>query len=142
MERREFISMLGAGAASLAAEKLASAQAGLQSAGAGTRKSERPNFILIYPDSMGAKALGCYGNAIAKTPTMDALAAGGVRFAECTSQNPLCFPSRACLHTGKYVEAHGCRDNGVNLLDPVHPTFARMLQAAGYRTGYFGKTHN
>lgn len=107
-----------------------------------TPTGDRPNFVFIFPDSLGANAVGCYGNALARTPTIDQLAATGIRFKHCTAPTPLCFPSRGSLHTGKYASTHGCRDNNVGVTDPEHPTLARSLRAAGYRTGYFGKTHN
>ena len=102
-----------------------------------------PNFVFIYPDSLGANALGCYGNPLVQTPYIDALADQGIRFEQCLAQNPVCEPSRSCLHTGKYVAGHGLRNNNCGKLYlPHHPTFAQSLRQAGYHLSYYGKTHS
>lgn len=63
------------------------AQLGLSAlAPAATR---RPNIILIYADDLGYGDLGCYGSNI-RTPNLDRLAAGGMRFTNCNSANPVC----------------------------------------------------
>jgi arylsulfatase len=103
---------------------------------------KKPNFIILYPDSLGANALSCYGCKNAYTPNIDALAAGGVRMENCTSQNPVCMPSRASLLTGKYVSTHDVYDNGVIPYPVGHKTFQQLLKGAGYHTAYFGKTHS
>lgn len=100
-----------------------------------------PNYVILYPDSLGANAVGAYGCAAAQTPNLDALAAGGLRFAACTAQNPVCMPSRTSLHTGTYVATHGFYDNNVIAGAVDRPSLVRSLRAAGYRTIYLGKTH-
>ncbi len=104
--------------------------------------SKKPNFLVIYPDTLGARAVGCYGNPIVKTPNIDALAATGVKFENCTSQNPVCCPSRMSLHTGKYVSAHGLLNNNMKYYPESHFTIPRFLKDQGYRTAYYGKTHS
>jgi arylsulfatase A-like enzyme len=100
-----------------------------------------PSFVILYPDSLGANAVGAYGCTAAQTPHLDALAAGGLRFDACTAQNPLCMPSRTSLHTGTYVATHGFYDNGVMAGAVDRPSLVRSLRTAGYRTIYLGKTH-
>ena len=60
-----------------------------------------PNIILIMADDLGREGLSCYGSLSSKSPNLDALAAGGVRFANAYS-TPLCSPSRAAIMTGRY----------------------------------------
>src|SRR5688572_11218072 len=71
---------------------------------------ERPNIILIMSDDIGIGGFSCYGSDKYKTPQIDALAAGGVRFENCYSV-PLCGPSRACLLTGRYPFRTGMTSN-------------------------------
>ncbi len=102
----------------------------------------RPNFLIIYPDTLGARAVGCYGNPTVKTPNIDKLAETGIKFNNCTSQNPVCMPSRMSLHTGKYVSGHGVLDNSTGYYPEDQLTFARFLGGHGYHRAYFGKTHS
>jgi arylsulfatase A len=43
-------------------------------------QTRRPNIVLIMADDMGYECLGCYGGTSYRTPNLDALARGGVRF--------------------------------------------------------------
>ncbi|OGV37558.1 MAG: hypothetical protein A2X48_22020 [Lentisphaerae bacterium GWF2_49_21] len=104
--------------------------------------SIKPNFVILYPDSLAKKAISCYGCPSAFTPNIDRLALGGAMFENCTSQNPACMPSRASLLTGKYVSAHGVYDNGVADYPQGHVTFQQILKRNGYHTAYYGKTHS
>ena len=47
--------------------------------------ARRPNVILIMADDLGREGLSCYGSLSYKTPNLDALAAGGIRFANAYS---------------------------------------------------------
>ena len=86
----------------------------------------RPNFLLILADDLGWSDLGCYGGEI-RTPTLDALAAGGVRFTQFYNTSRCC-PSRASLLTGLYPhQAHVgnmTADRG-----PEFPGYRGTLQA-------------
>src|SRR5436305_819409 len=67
--------------------------------------SRRPNILLILADDLGRSDLGCYGGEI-RTPNLDRLAQGGLRFTQfynCAR----CCPSRACLLTGLYPHQAG-----------------------------------
>ena len=77
------------------------------------------------------------------TPNLNALAAHGVRFANCYSASPLCMPSRTSMVTGKYPSQHGVCGN---MSEPVGAAergdaYPRHLQEAGYHTAYIGKHH-
>ncbi len=124
------------GAAMLAAAFLATS-ASAQSKG-------RPNIIFILGDDISARALSCYGGPI-KMPELDRLAKNGVQFANAWSA-PLCGPSRAVLHTGKYPHHQGYFENYVYPRlpfydDPRHLTLLKMTRQAGYATAMFGKMH-
>ena len=126
--RREFLKTLGLGTVSLALPgTLWADQKGLRPA------ATKPNIILIMADDMGYSDIGCYGGEI-KTPNLDALATGGMRFTQfynCAK----CSPTRASLLTGQYDQAVGVK----NLEHGA--TFGEVLRAAGYRTILTGKWH-
>ena len=65
----------------------------------------RPNILLIMSDDMGFSDLGCYGGEI-RTPHLDALARGGVRFTQFYNMGRCC-PTRASLLTGLYPHQAG-----------------------------------
>jgi choline-sulfatase len=91
-------------------------------------------------DQLTARALPAYGNRIAKTPHIDALAAGGVVFDSFYCNSPLCAPSRFSTLSGRQVSAIGAYDNAAEF--PAHvPTFAHYLRRAGYQTVLSGKMH-
>ncbi|MBM3854297.1 MAG: sulfatase [Verrucomicrobia bacterium] len=101
---------------------------------------DRPNVLFILCDDLRPEALGCYGSAHVRTPHIDALAAGGVRFANAFCTTSLCSPSRASILTGLYAHRHGVRDNFTEL--PPHlPHWPARLRASGYQTAYLGKWH-
>ena len=136
--RRDFLkSSLLAGAAVSLGSRTASA--------AGTRQStsaSRPNIIFILSDDHGLDGVGCYGSDRHKdrTPNMDALAAGGIRFERCYSA-PLCGPTRCEINTGRYAFRTGGLTNqtaGNPLAKDEYP-LARILTEAGYDTCSVGK---
>lgn len=102
--------------------------------------SSRPNVVFITADQMGAADVGCYGSGIGSTPTLDRLAASGVRFDRCYATHPVCAPNRATFLTGRSAGVHGVITNNF-VLRPDTPTYAQALRLAGYRTGAFGKFH-
>eukprot|EP01041_Mallomonas_annulata_P020506 gene20506-40303_t len=91
-------------------------------------------------DQLTASALATYGNTVSKTPTIDALAAGGVVFESAYTNSPLCAPSRYVFLSGKLPSAIGAYDNAAELPSEVL-TFAHHLRHAGYRTVLSGKMH-
>lgn len=97
--------------------------------------AERPNIVLIMADDMGYEALAANGGESCKTPNLDKLAAGGIRFTNCFA-NPLCTPSRAKIMTGQYNVRNYLK---FGLLDRGQTTFAHQLKEAGYATCIAGK---
>jgi arylsulfatase A-like enzyme len=102
--------------------------------------ARRPSFLLFVTDQQRADQLGCYGNAQARTPHLDALAARGTVFDEFHVATPSCMPNRASLFTGRMPSAHGVRVNGIEL-HHAELTFPELLRRAGYRTVLVGKSH-
>jgi arylsulfatase A len=95
----------------------------------------RTNIILILADDLGYECLGCNGGQSYRTPNLDRMAAGGLRFEHCYAQ-PLCTPSRVQIMTGRY-NFRNYKDFGY--LDPDEVTFANILKQAGYATCIAGK---
>ena len=73
--------------------------------------TEAPNIVLIVADYMGASDIGPYGATDIKTPSLDSLAAQGVRFTNFSAAAPICGPSRAAMLTGKYPARIGFENN-------------------------------
>ncbi len=97
------------------------------------------HILLIMTDQFRVDHLGCDPRTRMATPNLDRLGASGV-FTNCWSTNPICQPARASLLTGKYSHQIGMQTMSGDL-DPRHPTYARALQGAGYRTAGIGKFH-
>src|SRR2546422_680779 len=97
-------------------------------------RAERPNVLFVTIDTLRADHVGCYGHAGAATPTLDGLAARGVRFATAVAHVPLTGPSHACLLTGLTPLGHGFRDNGGFALPAEGKTVAEDFRRARYRT--------
>jgi len=95
------------------------------------------NVILVTVDTLRADKVGCYGNPSVRTPAMDALAAGGIRFENCISQTPLTLPSHTTILTGTLPPFHGVRDNGGFVVPPELVTLAETFKAQGYDTAAF-----
>ena len=100
-----------------------------------------PNILFIMADDLGAGDLGCYGQKRILTPNIDRLAAEGTRFTQVYAGAPVCAPSRCVLLTGLHNGHARIRDNvphGI-FLHREDSTIAKVLKAAGYRTGAVGK---
>jgi arylsulfatase A-like enzyme/Tfp pilus assembly protein PilF len=95
------------------------------------------NVLLVTLDTTRADRIGCYGYAKAKTPTLDSLAANGVRFANTYCQVPLTAPSHSSLFTSTYPLSHGVHDNGFYSLAPEFDTLAEILKSNGFQTAAF-----
>ncbi|HPW16747.1 MAG TPA: tetratricopeptide repeat protein [Candidatus Aminicenantes bacterium] len=94
------------------------------------------NVLLVTLDTTRADRLGCYGYPAARTPRLDALAAGGVRFARAYAPAPLTLPSHASIMSGLQPVAHGVRNNGHDLPAGIG-TLATILKAKGFATAAF-----
>ena len=100
----------------------------------------KPNVLLITVDQWPGSLMGCAGHPVVMTPTLDQLAANGVRFANAYSECPVCIPARRTLMTSLSPASHGCRDNGHKPMPPV-PTLAQSFRDAGYQAYAVGKMH-
>jgi arylsulfatase A-like enzyme len=120
------------------------AGAGLASRLSGQART-KPNIVLIYADDVGYGDLSCYGATRVRTPNLDRLAAGGVRFTNAHSTSATCTPSRYSLLTGEYAwrkRGTGVLPGDASLIVPTdRETLPAMLQKHGYRTGVVGKWH-
>ncbi len=108
-------------------------------------QQERPNLLWIYVEDM-CDWLGCYGDALADTPTLDALAARGARFDRAYMPAPVCSPTRSAVITSCWqttIGAHNHRssrtpDDQIALPEGVR-TVPELLREAGYYTFNRGK---
>lgn len=102
--------------------------------------SDVPNILFIQCDQLTAAMLGAYGNPIASTPHIDALAEQGVVFESAYTNFPLCAPSRFSMLSGQLTSKIGAYDNAAEFPSSV-PTFAHYLRWMGYQTSLVGKMH-
>jgi len=100
-------------------------------------RDSRPDILLVTIDTLRADRVGAYGDPLAQTPGMDALAANGVLFREAHAVTPLTLPSHASILTGLYPRNHGLRDNGGFHLSDDVVTVAEVLSGSGYQTAAF-----
>ena len=101
----------------------------------------RPNVLFIMADQWPARALGAAGHACVQTPTLDHLAAEGVRFTNAYAECPVCIPARHSIMTGTPPRTHGDRTFQPKLPMPDLPTLAGCFRAAGYQAFAAGKLH-
>src|SRR5437667_11879348 len=107
--------------------------------------AKKPNIIYILADDFGYGELGCYGQKKIKTPSLDKMAAQGLRFKQHYAGNAVCAPSRCVLMTGLHSGHAQIRNNSEIKPDGQQPiaegtaTIARLLKMAGYVTGMIGK---
>lgn len=103
----------------------------------------RPNVLLICIDDLKPN-LGCYGDPIAITPGIDALAARGLRFDAAYCNQAVCAPSRNALMTGLRPQTLGIYDLGTNFRAsrPDAVTMGQAFQAAGYHAAGLGKIYH
>ncbi len=135
--------------------------AGLASAW-GAAANAKPNIVFILIDDFGYADTGAYGAKDIRTPHIDRLAREGVRFTDFYANAPVCTPTRCGFITGRWQQRVGLEwafgftadawrrqgdewvrepdMHGLGLPTSV-PTLPKMLQAAGYATGAFGKWH-
>jgi arylsulfatase A-like enzyme len=95
------------------------------------------NVLLLTLDQFRGDCLSVGGHPVVRTPNLDRLAAGGVRFTRHYSQAAPCAPGRACLYTGTYQFNNRVVGNGTPL-DRRFDNVALAARRAGYRPVLFG----
>lgn len=105
------------------------------------------NVIFFLTDQHRADTLGAYGNQVARTGHLDALAASGTRFDRWYTPTAICTPARASLLTGMAPFRHKLLANyerNVGYQEDLREgqfTFSEALRGAGYNCGLIGKWH-
>ena len=129
----------------------------------GAHALAKPNVLLIVSDDQGYRDLGCFGSGEVQTPHLDRLARGGIKLTSFYVAWPACTPSRGALFTGRYPQRNGVYDmirneapdygyqykpgeyeatfERIGGMDTREVLLPRMLKAAGYTSGIFGKWH-
>lgn len=111
---------------------------------------KKPNIIYIYADDMGYGDVGFNGQKYIKTPTLDKMAAEGIKFTDHYTGAPICAPARCILMTGRHSGASYIRNNqemrnddpyksGQLPIPDEEETVAEILKEAGYTTAAIGK---
>jgi arylsulfatase A-like enzyme len=100
----------------------------------------RPNVVLCMTDDQGWGDVSYNGLTEIKTPTLDAMAANGMRFDRFYAAAPLCSPTRASVLSGRHPFRSGVFNPG-SPFRVEELTLAEVLKPAGYATGHFGKWH-
>jgi arylsulfatase A-like enzyme len=102
--------------------------------------AKRPNIVFLLADDLRWNALGCMGDAIIRTPHVDALAARGTLFRNHFVTTSICSVSRASIFAGQYARRHQINDFATPFTPAAFAqTYPALLRAAGYRTGFIGK---
>lgn len=114
---------------------------------------KKPNVILIMADDLGYSGISAFGGIDLETPALDKLAEDGVIATNFHANAPVCSPTRVSIMTGSYQQRAGLnfiypesspsgeKSSAYGLVPETHPSFVKLLQDAGYRTGVFGKWH-
>ncbi len=121
---------------------------------------DRPNFIILLIDDLGARDVGCYGQEYIETPNIDRLASQGMRWSSAYSSCPVCSPTRVAILTGRNparvhftghitaIGRHRYPENGriIPPQDLMHipleeTTLAEALKPLGYTSASIGKWH-
>jgi arylsulfatase A-like enzyme len=100
--------------------------------------ADRPNILFVMTDQLRHDYLGCAGADWLRTPNIDALAARGVRFTQCTTNAPVCAPARIGLASGQHPARIGSLQNH-SFLPTSAPTYYQRLRDHDYRVACVGK---
>jgi len=106
----------------------------------GAPRAKQPNVVFVIVDQWRAQAAGYAGDANARTPALDRLAAQSANFDLAVSGCAVCSPYRGSVMTGQHPLTHGVFINDVPLV-PSGTTLPQAFASAGYRTAYIGKWH-
>ena len=102
---------------------------------------ERPNIILIMADDLGYGDVGFNGHKIIKTPSMDKMAASGMKFTNFYAGGPVCSPTRGTVLTGRHYFRYGIFSANIGHMPKQEIVLPEILKEQGYTTGHFGKWH-
>ena len=106
-----------------------------------------PNILYIMTDQQRYDTLSCVGRTACRTPNLDRLAAGGIRFDNAYTVCALCSPARTTMLTGRFPHSHRMWNNNDMMQWAIRdlPAGERMISQdlveAGYNCGYVGKWH-
>jgi len=103
-------------------------------------KNSKPNIVVLLADDCSYWDIGCYGSRDSITPTIDKLAADGIRFTQCFQSAPMCSPTRHNLYTGLYPVKTGAYPNHTFAKDGTK-SIVHYLKPLGYRVALSGKRH-
>ena len=143
--RRAFLKAAGvAAAAAMAPRWLA----------AGEPPAKRLNFVFVLMDDLGQRDVGCFGSTFYETPSIDRLAAEGMRFTSGYAACPVCSPTRASIMAGKYPARLNITNfiagmKSGKLVPPEYRkelpleefTVGEAMKDGGYTTCFIGKWH-
>ena len=114
-------------------------------------ENAQPNILMIVAEDMSPR-VGVYGDALAKTPSIDKLASEGVMYTNMHTISGVCAPSRSSLVTGVYATSMGTHQmrtsqgrlsetiTGYEAVPPPEvKAFPELLRAGGYRTANWAK---
>ncbi len=114
---------------------------------------KQPNIVVFLCDDLGYGDLSSFGHPTIQTPSLDKMAASGIKLTNCYSAAPVCSPSRVGLLTGRSPNRAGVYDyilkgepGNTNLRKGVHLqedeiTIPALLKTVGYSTCTVGKWH-
>src|SRR5437764_15376332 len=92
-----------------------------------SRPAVRPNVLLVTIDTLRPDYLHCYGYARIESPSIDSLAAAGIRFEQAYTPVPITLPSHTVILTGTYPMMSGMHDFSGNNLNPAQETMGKVL---------------
>lgn len=101
--------------------------------------ARKPNFILLLGDDCTMYDIGCYGGQ-GITPSLDRMAAEGLKFEQAVGSAAICTPTRHCLYTGLSPIRNGGYKNHSSVT-PGTRSIVHHLGDLGYRVGIAGKLH-
>lgn len=121
---------------------------------------QRPNIVFILADDLGCRDLSGEGSSFYRSPHIDSIATGGMRFTQGYASCQVCSPSRASILTGQTPARHGITNyigapfgerwkkntplesaDYKSHLDHDTATLPELLRVAGYKTFFAGKWH-
>jgi uncharacterized sulfatase len=97
-------------------------------------------IIVIMTDTQRTDMVSCYIDIGLKTPCIDSIAAGGVKFTNAYTTQPVCGPARSAIFTGLFPHSNGVCTNSVSLYDNTK-TIGQRLKDNNFHTAYIGKWH-